>query len=557
MLSFIGFELMMRGLFASSKTLLESFTPARIRFMSTSRLKLASELHSHRREFLLAGASLAVLPWLSRISPGAVSNRPHFDSDPFTLGVASGEPAPDGMVLWTRLAPRPLEGGGLPPEIYPVEWEIAADDSMKKIIRRGTELATPQLAHSVHVEVHGLEPDRWYWYRFRCGDAQSIIGKTRTTPALDALPDRLRFAFVSCQSYEQGLYTGYDHMQREDLDLVVHLGDYIYEYGGKEGKVRKHTEGEIMSLDDYRNRHAQYRTDPHLQAAHAQFPWLVVWDDHEVDNNYAGAISEEKSVDSAALLSRRANAYQAYYEAMPLRRSSLPNGPDAQLYRQLPYGRLANIQMLDTRQYRSDQPCGDGNKPLLEDVFDPKASLLGDVQERWLMSGLLNSTAEWNILGQQVMMARVDRKAGEDSLFAMDQWCGYDVARKRLLKFIAERRVPNPIVLTGDIHSNWVNDLKVDFNYPDDPTIATEFVGTSISSSGNGTAEPKGLSDLYAENPFVRFHNAERGYVSCEVTSETWRSDYQVIEYVDKPGAPLITRASFIVESGHAGAQKV
>lgn len=500
---------------------------------------------------------MAVLPWMSQLARGVVLTAPRFDSDPFTLGVASGEPAPDGMVLWTRLAPKPLEGGGLPPEIYEVAWEIASDDSMRNIVQRGTELATPQLGHSVHVEVHGLQPDRWYWYRFTCGEARSPLGKTRTTPSMDAVPDRLRFAFASCQSYEQGLFTAYDHMQKEDLDLVVHLGDYIYEYGGKDKQVRRHTEGEIKTLDDYRNRYAQYRTDPHLQAAHAKFPWLIVWDDHEVDNNYANDISEEKNVDSSELLLRRANAYQAFYESMPLRCFSLPNGPDMQLYRQVNYGRLANFEMLDTRQYRTDQPSGDGKKPLLEGVFDSKATLLGATQERWLMSGLLQSTAHWNILGQQVMMARADVKAGEESLFSMDQWAGYDVARKRLLQFIADRRVPNPVVLTGDIHSNWVNDLKVDFNYPDEPTVATEFVGTSISSSGNGIDEPKGLQELYSENPFVRFHNAQRGYVSCEVTPESWRSDYQVVEYVDRPDAPLKTRASFIVESGRPGAHKV
>ncbi|MDZ4849118.1 MAG: alkaline phosphatase D family protein [Pirellulaceae bacterium] len=519
--------------------------------------RLAAELVSHRREFILAGASLSVLPWTNKVAKSAIFSPPRFDLNPFTLGVASGEPEPDGMVLWTRLAPRPLEGGGLPPEIYEVTWELASDDQMRNVVQRGKELATPQLGHSVHVEVHGLPPDRWYWYRFTCGDAQSSIGRTRTTPAIDVMPDRFRFAFASCQSYEQGLFTCYDHLQREDLDLVVHLGDYIYEYGGKDKQVRRHTEGEIESLDDYRNRYAQYRTDEHLQAAHARFPWLVVWDDHEVDNNYANDISEEKSVDREALLLRRANAYQAFYESMPLRKFSLPTGPDLQLYRRARYGRLANFEILDTRQYRTDQPSGDGKKPLLEGAFDPKATLLGDTQERWLMSGLLQSTAQWNILAQQVMMARVDLKAGEESLFSMDQWPGYDVARKRLLKFIADRRVPNPVVLTGDIHSNWVNDLKVDFNYPDDPTVATEFVGTSISSSGNGIDEPKGLNDLLSENPFVKFHNAQRGYVSCEVTPESWRSDYQIVEYVDRPGAPLVTRASFIVENGHPGAERV
>jgi alkaline phosphatase D len=280
-----------------------------------------------------------------------------------------------------------------------------------------------------------------------------------------------------------------------------------------------------------------------------------VWDDHEFDNNCAGAISEEKDVDGASYLLRRANAYQAYYEHMPLRRRALPHGPNMVLYRRVPFGRLVNFEMLDTRQYRTDQPNGDGNKPLEGDVFNPNATLLGDGQEQWLMAGLLESPARWNVLGQQLMMARVDRIAGEEARYSMDQWAGYDVARKRLLRFLAERRVPNPIVIAGDIHSNWVNDLKIDFDRADDATVATEFVGTSISSGGNGSANPKDLDKLLSENPFVRFHNAQRGYISCTVTPQEWRSDYQVVEFVDRPGAPLVTRASFVVENGRPGAE--
>jgi alkaline phosphatase D len=523
--------------------------------MSTSVYRFASEFIRDRRQFILAGASMTILPFLNRVAKGAFG-KPTFSSDPFSLGVASGDPTHEGVVLWTRLAPNPIDGGGMRPDFYEVSWELASDEQMKNVVQRGTEVATPQLAHSIHVEVAQLQPDRWYWYRFRCGDAESVIGRTRTTPLPESLPERLRFAFVSCQNYEQGLYTGYQHMMNERLDLVVHLGDYIYETGGKDGRVRKHTEGEIMTLQDYRNRLAQYKADEYLKGMHASCPWLVVWDDHEVANNYASDISERADVDSASLLLRRAAAYQAYYEHMPLRRSSMPYGPDMKLYRQISYGRLANFEMLDTRQYRTDQPNGDGNKPLRDGVFDPKASMLGETQERWLMNGLIGSTAHWNVLAQQIMMARVDRKPGEETAFSMDQWAGYDVPRKRILKFIADRQVPNPIVLTGDIHSNWVNDLKVDFNFPDEPTVATEFVGTSIASSGNGTREPKGMHEMLSENPFVRFHNAERGYVTCEVTPKTWRSDYQVVEYVDKPGAPLVTRASFTVENGKAGAVK-
>lgn len=496
-----------------------------------------------------------MLPFLQRMTFGRVVAAPKFDVNPFTLGVASGDPSPDGVVLWTRLAPRPIEGGGMTPDIFEVGWEVATDDKMQNVVQRGVALATPQLGHSVHVELNGLKAGQWYWYRFRCGDAESPIGRTRTTPALDSMPDRLRFTFVSCQNYEQGLFTGYQHMMEDDLDLVIHLGDYIYEYGGKDKQVRRHTEGEIKTLDDYRNRLAQYRTDEFLQGAHAKFPWLVVWDDHEVDNNYVSDISEEKDVDAATLLLRRAAAYQAYYEHMPLRKSSMPHGPDMQLYRSVAFGRLANFQMLDTRQYRTDQPNGDGNKPLTGGVFDPKASVFGDTQEGWLTANLLQSQSQWNVIAQQIMMARVDRKVGEETSFSMDQWSGYDVPRKRFLQFLADRKVPNPVVLTGDIHSNWVNDLKVDFNYPDEPTVATEFVGTSIASSGNGAREPKGMHEMMSENPFVRFHNAERGYVRCEVTPKSWKSDYQVVEYVDRPGAPLVNRGSFLVEEGRPGAK--
>ena len=266
------------------------------------------------------------------------------------------------------------------------------------------------------------------------------------------------------------------------------------------------------------------------------------------------ASPSEKDVSPEEFLLRRANAYQAYYEHMPLRRGCLPRGPDMQLYRRVAFGRLAQFEMLDTRQYRTDQPNGDGKKPLVDGALDPHGTLLGDKQERWLMADLLGSTANWNILAQQVMMARVNLASAESPAFSMDQWPGYDVARKRLLSFLAERRVPNPVVLTGDIHTNWVNDLKVDFDREDDAVVATEFVGTSISSGGNGTQEPKNLASILSENPFVRFHNGERGYVSCTLTPTEWRSDFRVVEYVDRPGAPLITRKSYVIESGKAGA---
>lgn len=509
-----------------------------------------------RRSFLIGAASLAGAALWSNHARGAVTKWPTFSAYPFSLGVASGDPTPDGMVLWTRLAPEPLAGGGMAPEPVEVAWEVAEDEAMTKIVRAGTAMATPEWAHAVHVEVEGLKPERWYWYRFKAGHETSPKGRTRTLPPADATPERLRFAFASCQHFETGLFTAYEHMLREDLDLVVHLGDYIYEDAGQDKRVRQHVGQEITTLDDYRNRHAQYKTDPALQAMHAAAPWLVTWDDHEFDNNCANDISEEAEVSPGPFLLRRAAAYQAYFEHMPLRRRALPHGSGMLLYRRVHFGRLADFFVLDTRQYRTDQPCGDGNKPPCEGTLDPRATLLGSTQRDWLLEGLGNSPARWNVLAQQIMMARVDRKTGPDVTHSMDQWPGYEMERRQLLRFFHDRKIANPVVLTGDIHSNWANNLVADFDGLDGRTVATEFVGTSISSGGDGPLKPKGLDLTLAENPFVKFHSAERGYVRCEVSPQRWRSDYRAVEFVTRPGAPLHTRASFVVEAGKPDLQQ-
>ncbi|MGH9674144.1 MAG: alkaline phosphatase D family protein, partial [Bryobacteraceae bacterium] len=352
-----------------------------------------------------------------------------------------------------------------------------------------------------------------------------------------------------------GFFTAYDHIVREELDLIVHLGDYIYEGAGRDGRSRKHTGGEIMTLTDYRNRYALYRGDADLQRAHALFPWIVTWDDHEVDNNYA-AMMPEDGMPRPQFLERRANAYQAYYEHMPLRRSSLPRGTSMLLYRRLSFGDLAEISVLDTRQYRTDQPCGDGNKPLCPEALSPEATMLGSQQERWLMDGLSRSRRRWNVIAQQVMMARVDRGAGEAQTYAMDQWAGYEIARNRLLKFLADRKPANPIVLTGDIHSNWVADLKPDYADPASPVVGAEFVGTSISSGGDGVDSYATVDAILPENPHVKFFNARRGYVRCVVTPERWESDYRVMSRVITPGGDISTQAGFVVENGRPGAQK-
>jgi alkaline phosphatase D len=367
------------------------------------------------------------------------------------------------------------------------------------------------------------------------------------------MPEKLRFAFASCQHFEQGLYTAYEQMAKDDVDLVFHLGDYIYEYeAGRGGKVRTHIGAEIQSLDDYRIRLSQYREDPLLHGMHARCPWFVTWDDHEFDNNCAGAISEEPGVDPVAFLQRRANSYQAYYEMMPLRSGSVPKGPDMQLYRKASFGKLAEFLILDTRQYRSDQPNNDKKSPLNAAAWDKSQTMLGAKQREWLYRGLQQSSASWNVLAQQVMMGMfIPSGNTENPDYSMDQWPGYAAERVQLMQFMKDRKVNNPVVLTGDIHSNWVNELRVDDTRAESPLVASEFVTTSISSGGNGKQHPVNLDKIYAANPGVKFHNGERGYVRCTITKDAWKSDYMVVDDVTKPGGKTFERASFVVESGN------
>ena len=505
-----------------------------------------------RRAFLAAAAAT--------VGGGLVScgsGTKKVSGDPFQLGVASGDPSADGVVLWTRLAPHPLEpGGGLGREQVSVTWRVAEDERMTQGVRSGEVTALPELGHAVHVELAGLSSDRPYWYQFQVGDALSPVARTRTAPAPGVAVARVRLGVASCNHFETGLFTAFDHMVREDFDLVFHLGDYIYEGAGVDKKVRKHLGTECKTLEGYRQRYAQYKTDPALQALHAAAPWVFTPDDHEFDNHCAGAISEEKSVGPAEFLKRRAAAYQAMYENMPLRLAARPKGPDMLLYRRLGWGRLADFFVLDTRQYRTDQPCGDGNKPPSPEQLDPNGTLMGAAQRDWLFDGLARSGATWNSIAQQLMIARVDRKPGDGILYSMDQWPGYEFERRRLLKFLHDRKIANAVTLAGDIHTNWANDLIADFGDVGSKVVASEFVGTSISSGGDGVAVPKDLDKLYADNPFVKFHNAERGYLMCEVTPTLWRTDYRTVPYVAKAGAPLNTRATFVVESGMPGTRK-
>ncbi len=501
-----------------------------------------------------AGGTLLAWPILAAPLSAAFSKAAKLKGYPFTLGVASGDPAPDGFVLWTRLAPNPLHGGGMPDDNIEVTWRVANDEGLTKIAAEGTTLARPDMAHSVHVEVGGLEPGRWYWYQFTAAGEASPLGRTRTNPAADDSPARLRLAFASCQHFEYGYYTAYQHMAEEDLDLVLHLGDYIYE-NSNHGHVRHHEGSKCETLADYRNRHAQYKTDPLLQRAHARFPWLVTWDDHEVENDYAGANSEVHGVTEATFLARRAVAYQAYYEHMPLRAAQIPRGPDMRLYRRSDFGTLAQLSLLDTRQYRTDQPCATIMSAPCAEAANPQATLLGDAQEAWLVEGLKASPARWNVLAQQVMMARVNRAPQIGEIYCMDQWPGYETNRQRMLRFFASGQASNPVILTGDIHSNWANDLQVSAE-GESPIVASEFVGTSISSGGNGTATPRESSWMLPRNPFVKFHNSERGYVSCEVTPQKWTSHYRTVPFIDREGCPLETRCTLVLEAGRRGLQQ-
>ena len=515
-----------------------------------------------RRGLLIGAGVMTGFALASQWSRRAIA-QPKFSAYPFSLGVASGDPLPDSVVLWTRLAPDPLNGGGMPQQNVPVQWQIAANESMTQIVRVGTAMATPELAHSVHVDVRGLEPARWYWYQFKVGNEVSPIGRTRTAPAPGAHLNQLTFAFCSCQKWDDGYYSAYRRIAEEDLDLVFFLGDYIYENGiNATGGVRnvplpEQFREETVTLERYRLQYALYKTDPDLQKAHALFPFVVTWDDHEVDNDYTGAISQDNDP-VEAFLRRRAAAYQAFYEHLPLRQFSLPQGPNMLLYRRLTFGDLAEFSVLDTRQYRSDQPCSDGETPRCDAALDPSKTMTGAEQERWLLDGLNRSQSRWNAIAQQVLMAELDHRIGPGEIFWNDSWDGYPLARNRILDYIANQRIANPVVITGDWHSTFVNDLKLNFKDPNSPTVATEFVVTAISTGGDNNGYDDYYGPIIPENPHIKFFDGDRrGYFRVNINHKRWQTDLRIVESVSRPDAPVDTLASFVVENGRPGVQRV
>jgi alkaline phosphatase D len=501
----------------------------------------------NRRSLLKSAALLALGYPCRRLS--AFEATPQFTADPFSAGVASGDPSSHGVVLWTRLMPDKGRERDWQHETVPIEWQIASDESMNRIVKRGREIAQPAYRHSIHVDVNGLEPGRWYWYRFKSGTAISEVGRTKTAPS--GASDKLRFAFASCQNYQAGYYTAYQNMIKEDLDAIVFLGDYIYERGGNGPRTLPATE--CLTLDQYRDHYALYRSDVNLREAHRLFPWIITWDDHEVDNNYAG-FSAEDDESPEAFKKRRAAAYQAHYEWLPLPKACMPRGAYSTMYRRLSFGPLANFLVLDGRQYRSDQACGDGIKAPCEESTRPGRTMLGQAQERWLDRELRSTRSRWNIIANQVRMTVVDQMPGPGETYAMDQWAGYDDARRRFVANLLDSKAANPVVITGDIHSNWVGDLKLDYRELRSPVVAPEIIGTSISTGGDGSDSIAAIEATFPDNPQIKFYNSQRGYVRCEVTPTSLTADFRVVQKVSVPESPASTRASFVVEAGRPAA---
>jgi alkaline phosphatase D len=498
-----------------------------------------------RRLLLRGAAALVASPWLAS-GPRAADN-----AQRFSLGVASGQPRADGMVLWTRLMGDDL------PDAVDVRWELAADERFQRIVAKGDERAEKAWAHSVHAEPAALDPGRWYWYRFTALGQQSPVGRTRTAPAADAAAT-LRFAIASCQRYDVGHYAAWRHVADEQLDLVFFLGDYIYEYATRKDPVRRLEGGLVQTLDHYRARYATHKSDPHLQAAHASAPWLVVWDDHEVSNDYANLRGQDLSIDMRA---RRAAAYKAYWEHMPFAKAARPVDADMRIFGQLDWGTLARIHLLDDRQYRDVQVCppqgrGGSNTVAVAkcpELADPARTLLGVEQERWLADGW-DLSRPWNLLAQQTLMARfawTDSAIG-GGVYWTDGWDGYAPARKRLLGAVAAKKLPGVVVLGGDVHSNYVTDLKADFDDPKSPVVASEFCGTSITSLSVAQSRIDAAREF---NPHVRYARGDqRGYMSFELDPKRLAVRLQVVDRPADPESGVTTAARFVVEAGRPGA---
>lgn len=519
-----------------------------------------------RRQLLQLAAACATSFWL----PRSAWSQPRLSDNPFSLGVASGSPTHDSVVLWTRLLHPSLQPLNQTP--VTVHWEVADDDKFARVLRSGQVQALPELAHSVHVEPAGLAPDRWYFYRFKMGDAVSQTGRTRTLASPGAKADKLRLAYASCQRWEHGYYSAYRHMRDENLDLVMFLGDYIYEYPGALNAVRQPTGGWVTTLDDYRQRYALHKSDADLQAMHAACPWLVTWDDHEVQNDYAGMQAGDSGPAVSDFATRRAAAYQAFYEHMPIRAATLTramagltSGAEMRLYSRVQHGQLASLYLLDARQYKDPQVCTRGGKlgastlnpAHCPDWLDPRRSLLGARQEAWLGGEFGKAVAGqgvWNVIGQQSVFGQRDFKPGPEQSLWNDGWDGYAAARKRLTDAMRQQALPNPVLLGGDVHENWVGHVKADYADVASPAVGVEFCGTSITSRSGGNGK---LTERLAENPHFVFAEAERkGYGVAEFTPGRLTTTLRVVDDVTRQDAGIETLARFEVTAGRPVIEK-
>jgi alkaline phosphatase D len=528
----------------------------------------------HRRALFRLAAAAATAASIPRWARSATLTQRAL----FPLGVASGAPAPDGFVLWTRLLDGPVPGT-VPidtprsplPDALTVHWEVAEEEQFRQIVRSGQAQALAALGHAVHVEVTGLKPDRWYWYRFMHGDAVTQTARSRTAPAPNAMPARLRFAFASCQRWEQGHYASYRHMLDEDLDLVLFLGDYIYEYTmpktpPRTPLVRTHSLPVATTLDDFRDRYALYKTDEALQTAHRACPWLMTWDDHEVQNDYAGLGGLG---DALPFLARRNAAYQAFYENMPLRASVLTHGlaglgqlDGVRINQRYPWGRLLRFHVLDTRQYRDPQACraagatspGAMSPQQCPALLGPARSMLGTAQEQWVEQGLAQdaaSAARWSVIAQQTLFSQRHDKPPRQAVNS-DTWDGYPAGRQRMLDTVRRSAPRNTVFVGGDVHQNYVCKVLADFSDAASPVIASEFCGTSISSVSN--AVQSRVQEIVDANPHILLGRSDkRGYSVVEVTPERWTTTLRAVDDVARADSGISTLARFVVEDGVPG----
>jgi alkaline phosphatase D len=516
-----------------------------------------------RREFTQqlqrSAIALALAPWLNAVAAPAASSHV-WRSNPFGLGVASGRPRADSVVLWTRLLFSDQDSAANTTAMR-VRVDVFADAALKHRVHTAEVVTDATRGHSVHVHVQQLKPSTDYWYRFSQGDARSMVGHTRTAPALNADVSTLRIALASCQHYEQGQFMAHEEIAKQPLDFVLFMGDYIYESSNAQYAIRKHNGEEPKTLQAYRDRYEQYKRDPALQAAHAAHPWVLMWDDHEVVNDYAND-QDRQYTDPKLVLLRRAAAYQAYFEHQPLLLGPDANNPASmRLYDQLSWGKLADVWTLDCRQYRSPQACRDpvrgGGRMVVQcdELADPTRSMLGAEQERWLTNSLSASKRRWKLVAQATQISSTSVPAPVGRSYWNDAWDGYPEARKRLLQTVVDAKLSNVVTLGGDVHCNVAAPLRLEPNNPASPIVASEFVTTSITSRGLGDKPAAVIRESNAD--LLHYRPDERGYSLITVTPDQVRCDFRTTKFPAGSETGLKTQASYVVKNGKAGPQPV